>query len=1161
MATNNYLEFTYNEKQVNKILDKINKAYDQLTSFYIAGYVGNLRSYIGSRNISLGVLADYDDNTKRDDFKKRIKAEHTCIDSTLKALQSMPEDKVKTTSDWASFLVGTLAVVEGIFTGLEQVIDGIGTAAAILVGFIPVVGDAWKEGISNFVKEDWVGKGFDALYDGPLAGLEAQSAFAHDEPPATGLKGFGVVLSYVAMAALTGGALGAAGMAGGAWTGVASVVGDMVITALGTLGDQTQQGLQNGLTIDQAAKEALDDVALQTLAAGVIGGAFEFGPGMFKYGGKAIKETFQTAGSKGLKTAVKESFEGVGKDIFGETAEMAAKKAGNKFFGKQGKSALTDVLGKKGYKQFTEALGPEAIEKLSKELGPEGIEKLAKELGPDGLQKFAKSAGGNGFEGMTKDAILSSSKNFTNAGGELVENSITDTATTGIKKLEGAMGDAGNAGKGGTNLGADAGKGGTNLGADAGKGGTNLGDTSNAKSYTFNDDGTTIIRDSNGNVTETWKSYDLNNADGTKSYVTETFDANGKQTGYTDVTKTADGMDISKTSLDADGNVKYQEYKVNNADGTTSNVQEFFEGGKESRYVDTTVDFSDGNRTVNRTVLDGDGNLVSTSKSYDVINSDDSVSHIKEMFDGDGNVKSYTDTTFKSDGSKTTTILDGDGNVKYQSITDANGNQTKLTDLTGNIGDSSRHMGDGANLGDGLKQIDPNAPKVDIDPNAPKVDTNAPKVDADPNAPKVDADPNAPKVDADPNAPKVDADPNAPKVDADPNVKAPDGDVSGKPRRTLKEMLQGIGKKGTSEGAQEAGERIVRKGTKEALEEGAETAAGKTLKETISEGLENLSKKTPVKIAEKYIVHDNKDELFGGGSGPQGDTPNGGDDIPDDSIVGDNTGDDYTGGDDYDYTGGDDNTGGYYPDGDDYTGGDYSGDDGDTGTPDYDDDDGTTDTYPDDGDTGTNGNDGNDGNDGSDGNNGNDGNDGNDGGYGNDDPWNPGTQWPGDGDTGTNDILDDLTSLEGTDSESSSLLDEFGDAADLGEIVDLAGGVNIPTSADPIRTKVNTKDNNMIPLMAGLGAAALAGLGTKAYLERKENKDEEDELEADEWEEEDAAELALENAAIENDLEESDYLLPTDEYAFQPETASIEDEEDDGDKYQAVNSSDLPSMN
>ena len=80
-----------------------------------------------------------------------------------------------------------------------------------------------------------------------------------------------------------------------------------------------------------------------------------------------------------------------------------------------------------------------------------------------------------------------------------------------------------------------------------------------------------------------------------------------------------------------------------------------------------------------------------------------------------------------------------------------------------------------------------------------------------------------------------------------------------------------------------------------------------------------------------------------------------------------------------------------------------------------------------------------------------------------------------------------------------------------------------------------------------------------AELEEK-NKDEEEELEADEWEEEDAAELALNTESYENELEESDYLLPKDEYAFQPETAAIADE-DEGEKYQAVNSSDLPSMN
>ena len=171
-------------------------------------------------------------------------------------------------------------------------------------------------------------------------------------------------------------------------------------------------------------------------------------------------------------------------------------------------------------------------------------------------------------------------------------------------------------------------------------------------------------------------------------------------------------------------------------------------------------------------------------------------------------------------------------------------------------------------------------------------------------------------------------------------------------------------------------------------------------------------------------------------------------------------------------------------------------------------------------------------------------------------PINPEEEWP------TGPVINDIN--KGEDSDFSSLTDKFGSAADLGEIIDLAGGVNIPTSPDPIRTKVNTKDNKMIPLMAGLGAAALAGLGTKAYLERKENRNEEEELDVEEWDE-NAEELALNSLETEdynNELEESDYLLPTDEYAFQPEAAiASDDEEDDDDRYQAVNSSDLPSMN
>ena len=89
--------------------------------------------------------------------------------------------------------------------------------------------------------------------------------------------------------------------------------------------------------------------------------------------------------------------------------------------------------------------------------------------------------------------------------------------------------------------------------------------------------------------------------------------------------------------------------------------------------------------------------------------------------------------------------------------------------------------------------------------------------------------------------------------------------------------------------------------------------------------------------------------------------------------------------------------------------------------------------------------------------------------------------------------------------------------------------------------------------MAGLGAAALAGLGTKAYLDHKENKDNEEEIEAEEWEEDLSESDSL-------GLQESDYLMPTDEFAYQPEGANMTIE-DEGEKYQAVNSSELPSIN
>ena len=111
---------------------------------------------------------------------------------------------------------------------------------------------------------------------------------------------------------------------------------------------------------------------------------------------------------------------------------------------------------------------------------------------------------------------------------------------------------------------------------------------------------------------------------------------------------------------------------------------------------------------------------------------------------------------------------------------------------------------------------------------------------------------------------------------------------------------------------------------------------------------------------------------------------------------------------------------------------------------------------------------------------------------------------------------------------SSDVLDTFGAAA--GSLSDITGtSTSIPSSSSPILSSDGGSGSSMIPLGAGLGAAALAGIGTKAYLDKKEKKEEDsDELETEEWANQDV-EI---DYGLETD-EEADYLDPTDELAFQ----------------------------
>ena len=99
-----------------------------------------------------------------------------------------------------------------------------------------------------------------------------------------------------------------------------------------------------------------------------------------------------------------------------------------------------------------------------------------------------------------------------------------------------------------------------------------------------------------------------------------------------------------------------------------------------------------------------------------------------------------------------------------------------------------------------------------------------------------------------------------------------------------------------------------------------------------------------------------------------------------------------------------------------------------------------------------------------------------------------------------------------------------------------SSGINIPSSSSPILSSgvEKTQSASVIPLTAGIGAAGLAAVGAKTYLDKKENKkDKEEEIEKLETEEWTSEEGTLDIDYNNKESKENDYLTPTDEFAFQ----------------------------
>lgn len=107
----------------------------------------------------------------------------------------------------------------------------------------------------------------------------------------------------------------------------------------------------------------------------------------------------------------------------------------------------------------------------------------------------------------------------------------------------------------------------------------------------------------------------------------------------------------------------------------------------------------------------------------------------------------------------------------------------------------------------------------------------------------------------------------------------------------------------------------------------------------------------------------------------------------------------------------------------------------------------------------------------------------------------------------------------------------------------------IPTSSKPITTTSRSSGSTVIPVVAGLSAAAAAGIGAKVYMDRKKNNEngEYDEIDTEEWTGEDSLNLSYDDSS---DTEA--YLDDDDDYSYQREEQT--------ERYDARNNEELADL-
>ena len=92
----------------------------------------------------------------------------------------------------------------------------------------------------------------------------------------------------------------------------------------------------------------------------------------------------------------------------------------------------------------------------------------------------------------------------------------------------------------------------------------------------------------------------------------------------------------------------------------------------------------------------------------------------------------------------------------------------------------------------------------------------------------------------------------------------------------------------------------------------------------------------------------------------------------------------------------------------------------------------------------------------------------------------------------------------GSSSETSSTTTSTEVPKEAADVIKEGNSYTLPTSSKPVQptTPTTSKGNSAIPVLAGLAAAAAAGIGAKAYIDRKKNRnndEESEEFKAEDW--------------------------------------------------------------